>query len=137
MYVKVSVAGGRWWSKLLVRSSGMLTKRPFAGAAPSGGRGEGEESAVRRCGHVGRRRSHRIHRQVVVVEVGRPLDGGAVGAHRVAGGAGIYARDVEEDDRGQDAEDGDDDQQLDNGNPPWGWWQGFGRRWGRWGKLRW
>src|SRR5438309_786504 len=49
------------------------------------------------------RRSNRIDGAVVVVEVGGPLDGGAVGPHRVAGGAGVHSRDVEEDDGRQTA----------------------------------
>src|ERR1700716_112594 len=67
---------------------------------------------VRRAGRKGDVRGIRIE-GLVVVEVDRILNRRPVGFHGIAGGAGIHAGDVEEDDGRQDAEDGNDDEELD------------------------
>src|SRR5438067_2406402 len=59
-----------------------------------------------------------VLRVVGVVDVRGALDGGAVRFHRAAGGIGADARDVEENDRRQDAQDRDDHEQLDEGEAP-------------------
>ena len=81
----------------------------------AGGRGDHVGWPGERGGWDDIGRADRVNAVGVPVEVSGSLDGRTVGPHPVARRVGVDARDVEENDRGEDAEDRDDDEQFHEG----------------------